>query len=240
MPQQLALAIQLKPQQNFASYIAGPQQELVELLRSWLKQPKQQPNLPMIYLWGEAATGKTHLLSACCQQHANQKRVAYLSFAQLEQLATVVLEGLEQMDLLCLDDLHWIAGLTEWENALLTLFNHLDLTKCQLLVAAQLPISALGLHSPALQSRLQSAPSYQLHPLNDPDLFQVIQQFAQRRGLEIGTGVVRYLLRHYPRDLHSLDHLFDQLDQASLSAQRRLTVPFVRQLLQQNQSDDSD
>ncbi|MDH5572845.1 MAG: DnaA regulatory inactivator Hda, partial [Gammaproteobacteria bacterium] len=38
----------------------------------------------------------------------------------------------------------------------------------------------------------------------------------------------KYLLKHCPRDMKSLFEMLDRLDHASLAAQRKLTIPFVR------------
>ena len=60
---------------------------------------------------------------------------------------------------------------------------------------------------------------------------QALRQRARLRGLELGDEVMAYLSKHLARDTHSLFRFLDRLDQASLAAKRRLTVPFVRELL---------
>lgn len=54
---------------------------------------------------------------------------------------------------------------------------------------------------------------------------------ARRRGLAIDEAAIDWLLRRVDRDLSSLTRLLDQLDRASLAEQRRITVPFLRQVL---------
>jgi DnaA family protein len=84
---------------------------------------------------------------------------------------------------------------------------------------------------PDLTSRLGWGPVFQLATLSDRDKRAALQMRARRRGLELGNEVAEYLLRRYPRDMDSLFSLLNQLDRASLVAQRRLTIPFVRELL---------
>jgi DnaA family protein len=87
----------------------------------------------------------------------------------------------------------------------------------------------LGL--PDLVSRLGWGPVFQLSALTDIEKRGALQLRAHRRGLEMGDEVADYLLKRCPRDMDSLFNLLNRLDHASLAAQRRLTIPFVRQLL---------
>jgi DnaA family protein len=57
---------------------------------------------------------------------------------------------------------------------------------------------------------------------------------ARGRGLELPDETAQFLLRRFPRDLPTLFALFDTLDTASLIEQRRLTIPFVKSVLDNN------
>ncbi len=86
-----------------------------------------------------------------------------------------------------------------------------------------------------LVSRLQWSLVLRLQDHDDAQKMAGLRFHAQLRGLELPEETARYLLAHYPRELSFLFRLLDRLDQASLMAQRRLTVPFVRQILQQDE-----
>ncbi|NOU15206.1 MAG: DnaA regulatory inactivator Hda, partial [Methylococcaceae bacterium] len=60
---------------------------------------------------------------------------------------------------------------------------------------------------------------------------------ADQLGFEISPKVGRFLLTHYARDLNGLWVLLEKLDRASLAAKRKLTLPFLRQVLSQIISD---
>lgn len=88
---------------------------------------------------------------------------------------------------------------------------------------------------PDLQSRLATGLVYQLDSLNDNAKQKVMQVQSRARGLEIPPEVTQYLLRHHSRDLLELMQALQRLDKASMAEKRRLTVPFVRQVLQHAQ-----
>ena len=60
---------------------------------------------------------------------------------------------------------------------------------------------------------------------------RALQLRAERRGLTLADDAALFLVHRLPRDMHSLCRVLDQLDEASLVAQRRLTMPFLRQAL---------
>jgi len=88
----------------------------------------------------------------------------------------------------------------------------------------------LNLRLPDLVSRLTGATVYALQPLDERQKLQAIQLRAHHRGFEMPGDVARYILNRYPRDLHSLFRLLDRIDQVSLTQQRRVTIPFLREL----------
>lgn len=189
--------------------------------------------LNFIYLRGEAGTGKTHLLIACAErvQEAGH-RVIYASLNELMQTSQpAVLESLEQTDLLCLDDLDAIAGHKDWEVALFHCFNRLHDARRHLLVAAKHSPSHSCIQLPDLRSRLATGLVYQLTTMNDDQKQQALILQSQSRGLNMNDDVAQYLLRHYGRDMPALMDVLQQLDKASLQAKRRLTIPFVKQVL---------
>jgi DnaA family protein len=70
-------------------------------------------------------------------------------------------------------------------------------------------------------------------PLDEAGRRELLRRRAEARGLQLDDGVLDYLFRRVGRDLGNLTALLDRLDRASLAAQRRLTVPFLRQILEQ-------
>lgn len=219
---QLPLQIQLNDAATYENFFIGDNSEVVDILRSETE--------PYTYLWSSEATGKTHLLQAMCQLQS-QGQAIYLPLNELVQQPAELLEGLEQFALVCLDDVQAIAGQAQWEEGIFHLYNRLREKRGHLCVTSKVSPEQLNVQLPDLLSRLKWGPVFQLQPLNDEDKIRAMQLRARRRGIELPDDVANYLLNRYPRDLHNLFDLLDKLDSASLQAQRRLTIPFVKEFL---------
>jgi DnaA family protein len=230
---QLSLNLRLKDASSFGNFLAGPNREVLEQLRTAVVQAATQANAKpaMIYLWGAEGAGKTHLLQAACRL-AQELGVApaYIPLADVMALGPSLLEGLEETPLVCLDDIERIAGRTEWEAALFSLVERRRSTGGMLAVGASAPPDRLGLKLPDLASRLAWGTTYAMQPLSDAQKLEAVQLRARHRGFEMPEDVARYILSRYPRDLVSLFNLLDRIDEASLTQQRRVTIPFLRDL----------
>lgn len=198
----------------------------------------QQSDNSFLYLWGDVATGKTHLSLAIAEQTQQLgKKTAYLPLMELVQTAgPEVLDALEQLDLLCIDEIEAITGRADWQEAVFHCFNRLQESGCQLLVTAKSSPAALDIALADLKSRLATGLIYQLNTLDDVAKQQVLHTQASARGLDMPKEVAQYLLRHHSRDLPALMHCLHALDKASMAAKRRLTIPFVRQVIQYGQN----
>jgi len=214
---QLPLQVRLNDTTTFGNFYIGANRQLVELL--------QGATEACAFFWSAEPAGKSHLLQAVC--HVAQPSF-YLPLSDWQRLAPAILEGLEQFSIVCLDDVHAIAGRAEWEIQLFHLFNRIRDSSGHLYISARTAPPQLGIKLPDLLSRLSWGPVFHLQPLDDAQKIQALQMRSIQRGLEMSDEVASYLLNHYPRDMHSLFAILDKLDDASLQAQRRLSIPFIK------------
>jgi len=231
--EQLALNLRLRDASSFENYSVARNREAVERLQRAIQKLGDAPQAPAswLYLWGEPGTGKTHLLEAACRAAQEQGHAPlYVPLADKANLTTALLEDIEQVPLVCVDDVDAIAGDATWEAALFALYEHLRAHGGMLILAARSGPVATGLKLADLATRLAAGLVYQLQPLSDAEKIAALRLRAQRRGLEMTEEVANYLLTRFPRDMHSLFALLDRLDTATLAAQRRLTIPFLRGL----------
>jgi DnaA family protein len=70
-----------------------------------------------------------------------------------------------------------------------------------------------------------------LAPLEDGERMKALQVHATARGLTLDAAAADYLLTRVARDMAAVMRWLASLDRASLSAQRRLTIPFIREHL---------
>ena len=223
---QLALRMWLRESATFENFIEGSN----GLLLDSLKQLGQSEHF--IYFWGPDGEGKSHLLQAACHAVSDRGGTAvYLPLSE-PSLVPEMLEGLEQMSLVAVDNIEAVAGDGAWETALFNLYNSIrDQGRGALVVAGLQPLAALGLRLPDLQSRLAWGLVFQLQVLSDAQKLVALQQRAHGRGFELSDEVGQYLLRHCRRDMAGLFMLLDKLDHASLAHQRRITIPFVKNII---------
>ena len=231
---QLPLGIRLQDSSVFESYFVGRNQVVVEALLK-LAAGEQIPTCT--WLHGPAGAGKTHLLQAVCARVDRAGRTAaYLPLSQVVEFGAEMLAGFGELSVVCLDDAQLIAGRAPWERALFRLHQELDERGGRLLVAGVTPPAALPFQLRDLGSRLNGGLVLTLQPLDEDERIAALRLRAQVRGLELPDETAQFMLRRLPRDMTHLYAFLDQLDEASLAAQRRLTVPFVREVLEQRPS----
>ena len=228
---QLPLGIKLRDEATFDSYFSGPNAPLLAVLQA-LADPAQAPEESCVYIWGARGSGRSHLLQAACHRMAEAGALAmYLPMAEVMDHGPQLLDGMEELDLLCLDDLEVLAGNADWEEALFHIYNRIQQRQGRLLMAASAAPRALGCHLPDLVSRLGWGLVFQMQSLDDEGKQQMLKMRAERRGLHLPDEVARYILSRGARGMGELFAALEQLDQASLQAQHRLTIPFVKRVM---------
>jgi DnaA family protein len=219
---QLALSVRLRADAVFESFSPGLNTELIAALRG--------PGAAPLWLWGAHGSGKTHLLQAACA--AAGEAAAYFPLERSSALPPEALLGFERCRVLCLDDVDAVAGDLAWEHALFRLFNEAADLRTRLIFAAGAAPRALEWRLEDWRSRAAACVVYQLRDLDEAGRVEALRLRAAQRGLQLPQETCDYLLRRMPRDLPSLLDILDHLDEASLVAQRRLTVPFIRDALE--------
>ncbi|CAM3302616.1 DnaA regulatory inactivator Hda [Halomonas lysinitropha] len=228
LPTQLPLGVGLRDDATFGNFYPGPNATLVDRLVHQLDDGGE----PFLYVWGASGTGRSHLLQAACHEASDRDcRALYLPLSELGHFPPLMLEEIERLDLVAIDDLDQVAGRKRWEEALFHAFNRLRDAGKRLLIAAAAPPRQLPIKLPDLASRLTWGMTFQLQGPDDAGRLAALQLRARGRGMQLPDEVARYILHRGPRRLDALFDILAVLDRASLSAQRKLTIPFVKQAL---------
>ncbi|MDT9587141.1 MAG: DnaA inactivator Hda [Candidatus Arsenophonus melophagi] len=230
MPVQLSLPLSTPDDETFASFITGENSALIAAIKSAINQFYSS----YIYFWSkQSGSGKSHLLHAACTELSTKGvAVCYFPLDKRNYFVPDVLDGTEHLALICIDNVHCLANDEDWEIALFNLYNRIleNGTSC-LLITGDRPPKLINLTLPDLASRLDSGQIYKLHHLNDDGKIQALQLRAQLRGFELSEVVSRFILARLNRQPHTLFTMLDELDHASIIAQRKLTIPFVKNIL---------
>jgi len=210
---------------TFESFVAGNNAVAAGLAQ----QTATGAGEKQLYFWGESGLGKSHLLQASCNLAAkNAFTVCYLTRSEILGQSIDMFDGLEQVELICLDDIEsWLVD-DEWERALFDLINRVRENGSRLMMSSTHPPDEAFVKLPDLRSRLAWGPVFQLQQLSDKEKFQALHYRARQSGLELPENVADYLMQRYPRDMFGLFQRLAVLDKASMATQRRLTIPLVK------------
>ena len=225
--QQLPLGLRLTDRAVFESFLPGRNTEALAAVRAIAAGVTRGAT----WLCGPAGAGKTHLLQAVCAASAARVRAGYVPLAQVAPLGSGLLDGLAQLECLCLDDLDAVAGQLAWERGLFALLREIEEAGGALIATSAAPPALLPWALKDLGSRFTAGAVFQLRPLDEAEQHAALELRAHLRGLELPEETWQWLRRRYPRDMRRLYELLDTLDAAAFTAQRRLTVPFIRDVL---------
>jgi DnaA-homolog protein len=224
---QLPLGLRFPDRATFTSFLPGRNTEAL----AHLERVAAGEAAGLTWLCGAHGAGKTHLLHAVCAAASTQRRAGYVPLAELGALGVGLLDGLPQLESLCLDDIDRIAGRGDWERAIFALLRETEERGGSLVVAAQAPPALVPWALADLGSRCAAGAVLQLRPLDEAEQLAALQLRARVRGFELPEDTLQWLQRRFPRDMRALYEVLDTLDKAALAAQRRLTIPFIREVL---------
>ena len=236
---QLALSVQLPDDETFDSFKSSDNLVVIAQLKAFIESKKSQSTTDAsrsepcsFYLFGSKGAGKSHLLHAC-SAYANTLDITSvcLSFSELKSLPVAVLDGLEYIDLICLDDLHLIAGDTAWQTAIFDLYNRVFEQGNKILITGNETAIQLNITLPDLISRLSWGFTEQIKSMSDNEKMLALQYRAQQRGVVLPDDVARFLLNRLSRNMSDLIAHLDLLDKASIREQRKITIPFIKDVL---------
>jgi DnaA family protein len=220
---QIALDIGLAPGPTLASYFAGSNEPALRHMQLWAGSPTRSP-VPT-YLWGESASGKTHLLKAVEQSLREQGASAGWLDATIHEPP----EFNESWAVVLLDDVHLYTAVQQ--HAAFNWFVNAQTHQRGVLAAGLLPPADLQLRED-LRTRLGWGHVFQLHVLQEPERRAVLRQEADARGVFLGDDVMDFMLTRFSRDLGSLVALLGQLDGYALQTKRAITIPLIKSMLE--------
>jgi DnaA family protein len=223
---QMLLGLEADKPQTLDSFAVGTNRELLQLLTGLKAGARAQGNgVPagenFIYLWGEAGSGKTHLLRAM----ATLPGARYID-GDADEEAFAYDAGI---GIYLLDNCHALSAATQ--IAAFALFNQVREHNGTMISAGAVAPVGLSVRED-LRTRLGWGLIYQVHSLTDEDKIAALNQAANLRGLTLSAGVIPYLITHFKRDMRSLSAMLDALDLYSLETKRPITLPLLRELLQ--------
>jgi DnaA family protein len=230
---QLSLPVSLPDDETFDSFFEADNEFAASYMKKFCHQDNENKK-SLCYLFGSSGVGKSHLLFACCHQaNLNGLQTVYLNMLELKEMPTEVVSDIADYDVICIDNLHEIAGDVLWERTIFDLINQVleRNHKPRIIMSAHASPLVVSFQLPDLVSRLTWGAVFQLAPRSDESLCHIIQFRIEHRGLEASEDCIKFLLTRVDRELSNLMLIVDELDKKSLQAKRKLTIPFIKQAL---------
>ena len=217
------LPLPFKPRQHstFERFVAGANGELLQRLR------RRHEGFDCLWLFGAPGVGKTHLLQALCLARRNACYVPATELAASDG----ALNAYARFAVVAVDDLPRWLGSRASEVSFIGFYQRLLASEAQLVLTAHRSPRELRFAVPDLGSRLRAAACYRIAPLRDEDKPRLLAEAAEDRGLWLGDEVIRFILDRVSRDQAELLRVLDRLDRSSLASQRRVTIPFAKEVL---------
>ena len=221
---QIPLDVSLSEYMTFETFYLGPNKSVVDSLRDQKNQ--------LIWVAGLEGFGKTHLLHAFLNSHEHEnKKVLYLPMSESQDFTPDILDNLAQYDLVAIDDIENIIGYMTWEEQLLKFYEDSYSTRNKILITANDTPKGLNFLLPDLSSRFNLALIERLRPMNEDEMIKAILIHSKARGFDLPEDSAKYLINRVPRDVSVLIDMIKLLDYESLSMQRKLTIPFIKTVL---------
>lgn len=225
---QLPLGFGLRDDATFSSFYATTNIAAKDCILTMAKGGGEK----FCYLYGSVGVGKTHLLHAACHiAYEHNQSAMYMPLEEYSRMSLHELADLSSINLIRLDDVDKISGVANWEEAVFHLYNRIKDNGSRLIVSANASPANLSIKMPDLKSRMAWGMSFLLQPLTDEDKALVLKQRAKSRGIILTDVVSRFLLTHCARDMTGLFASLDKLDCASIAEKRKITIPFIKQVL---------
>lgn len=224
---QILLPLESRRLDRFENYVAGPNRGVVLALQELLDSSEG-----CLFIRGPEGSGKSHLLNAVCNLAQDRgQRGFYMALGHLPDVAVDGFAGLEDMDVVCIDDIDRVAGRANWENALFHFFNRFRACHGRLVISSVQPLSSVPFQLPDLASRLAWGLRLQLEPLDDDGKLQVLRSKASALGIVLPDDVAHYLLSRGARNIVSLLVNLEAIRVAALTGKRKITLPLARRVL---------
>ena len=225
---QIPLPLRLATNTTFGNYVAGNNATTIHFLTNLVNGNEEVQTL----LWCKHQYGKTHLLQAACHAAvAAGKKPTYIPLKKFTTFEAELLQGLDQLDLVCIDDIHHIVDDARWEGQLFQLINRCRESGARLVLSSLIHPGELNIELEDLRSRLLWGPVFHLKKLTDDELLSAIVSRATEKGMHLPHDVAGYLLKHCPRNISGLYRVIDKLDEETMIQKRRVTLPLVRTVL---------
>ena len=193
---------------------------------------KDSDFLDDLFIYGTKESGKTFLLQAMCNSYSSMSKSSlYIPLKKVMNFGVEIFESLENIDLICVDGIEEVISKIEWETAIFNLINKALISESRLILTSSKDLKSLNFSLLDLESRIRKIQSYELHPINDKDIFDALKYISKLTSINLGDKEARYLVTYSQRNISNLVHILEILDQLSMEMKRKITIPLIKEVI---------
>ena len=224
-PQQLTFPWSAKPKLIFRDFYTN--EENLNLVIDLKDQEAGD-----IIIQASLNSGKSHLLQSLCNFYNEIGKTSfYLPIKTALDYDPSLLDSINKIDLVCIDDIDFVAKNDEWERAIFNLINQCQQSKSRIIFSLADSIDIVGFNLSDLLSRLKKLLKYNVANLDDEDIEAAINLIIEHNSINVGDKEINYILNHAKRDIAYLKQILFKLDEYSLSTKKKITIPLIKEII---------
>ena len=225
-PRQLALQIQINERASLKNFfVSKNNNKTIQILKNILLNS----NNGVQFIDDLGSNGKSYLLQAICNDFSNSNNSSiYIPMEEAINLDPSILEGVSELNLICIDDVDLINNRREWEIALFNLINECYEKECFLLLSGSInKLEAI----PDLVSRIKKMETLRLEAINDDELLEATQAISKNLNIEISDKNMNYLINNSKRDIKTIFRTLSQLERESLERKKSIGLNLIKEVI---------
>ena len=226
-PRQLALQIQINERASLNNFfVSKNNSKTIQILKNILLDSN---NGVQMFIDDLGSNGKSYLLQAICNDFSNSSNSSiYIPMQEAINLDPSLLEGVSELNLICIDDVDLINKRREWELALFNLINECYEKDCFLLLSGSVnKLEAI----PDLVTRIKKMETLRLEAINDDELLEATQAISKNLNIEISDKNMNYLINNSKRDIKTIFRTLSQLEKESLERKKSIGLNLIKEVI---------
>ena len=185
-----------------------------------------------LFLYGIKKSGKSFLLQSVCNFYdSKNKSSLYVPISDVKKYGISFMDSLDNLDVICIDDIDLINCDKEWEIAIFNLINDCLISKCRLIFSSALNPSSIKFDLKDLISRIKKMNHVELFPVSDDKLNDALNFICNLRSINLGEKEINYLVTYSKRNISDLINIINKLDKTSMQLKRKITVPLIKEVI---------
>ena len=232
----------IKATNTFENFIVGPENEMAHgAALAVAKDPGCNYN--PLFIHGPTGLGKTHLMHAIAHSvYATnpRARIAYISsetftneFIQALQTNSInaFRRRYRELDLLLIDDIHFLAGKDSTQDEFFHTFNELHNNHKQVVLTSDRPASEIAKLSERLVSRFQWGMVASIQAPGLETRIAILRKKASARGLELAPEIAEFIASRIARNVRNLEGAITRIFGLTGMTRKPLELTQVEKLL---------